>query len=84
MKLEPKDKEKFESLYPCQKRVAALVALGMDDGEIAGELGVCYWTVRSYKSRLSDIVGIRTSLKLAVFIIRRPELEKMLRDSLNN
>ena len=73
---------KFKKLPPSLKRIAAYIALGCDSVEIAQELGLSSATIHSYKTRLRQAVAIEPTLKLAVFIVRHPQIEKMLRESL--
>jgi DNA-binding NarL/FixJ family response regulator len=64
------------------KQVAVCLALGCTNQEIGFSVGLSNETVRAYKNRLYEAVGIHGSLKLAVFIVRHPQIEKMLRESL--
>ena len=74
--------EKYKKLPPHLKQVAVLLASGCSMSEMSFLTGLSEVTVRAYRNRLYDVTGIRTGLKLAVFIVRHPQIEKMLRESL--
>ena len=72
----------FTGLPKHLKQVAACLALGCTGQEISSSVGLSNGTVRAYKNRLYEAVGIHDGIKLAVFIVRHPQIEKMLRESL--
>lgn len=74
--------KRFTSLPTYLKQIAALVALGSSGEEIAFTTGLQRSTVTSYKSHLLKAVKIGSDLKLAVFIVRHPQIEAFLRKSL--
>ena len=78
----PEEIEKYRRLPPYLKQVAVLLASGCSVTEMVSLTGLSEVTVRAYRNRLYDATGIRTGLKLAVFIVRHPQIEKMLRESL--
>ena len=72
----------FTELPKYLKQVAACLAIGCTNQEISLAMSISHATVRAYKTRLYEAAGIHGGLKLAVFIVRHPQIEKMLRESL--
>ena len=78
----PEELLRFQKLSPALKQVAALVALGNNSKEISYVVGVREVTARAHKKNLYKKTGLSDAVKLAVFIVRHPQIEKMLRESL--
>ena len=80
----PTDEElqRFENLPLYLKKIAALLALGLTNKEMAQKMNLHPRTIHIYKHRLIETVLFDTSLKLAVYIVRHPQIEKMLREAL--
>ena len=73
---------RFARLTKRLRQVAALVACGLRNAEIALQLKVREEAVHAALTRLHRILDKDTNLKLAVYIVRHPEIERMLRESL--
>jgi DNA-binding NarL/FixJ family response regulator len=82
VKASPEDLLVFTALTPAVKRTAAFLAQGLSLAETAQKLGIEPSTVHSYRLRLFEVIGIRPAIKLAVYIVRRPEIERLLREAL--
>lgn len=80
----PEEFAKFSKLSPRRKQVLALHAQGLSGKEVAQELGIAYETVKSAFARTKEQleIGEISLLKLAVYIVRRPQIERMLREAL--
>ena len=76
------DLECFQCLSPTLKKTAALLAHGLSRAEIAEQLCVSMDAVASSITRLHAKVGFDTTLKLVVYIVRHPQIEKILREAL--
>jgi hypothetical protein len=73
----------FITLPSRLKKVAAYVALGYSTEEMMPKLKLSYWSLNKYMHDLRTATRFETTLKLAVFIVRHPKIERMLRESLN-
>lgn len=72
----------YETIPLRVRQVAALVAMGMPDEEIASCLSITVRTVQEHAKRAREAFHVDTRLKLVLLIVRRPKLEKLLRSSL--
>ena len=82
MKATPEEIAKVRKLQPRQKECVALLAQGLDLREISEKLFISYWTVNVYLSRCRQKMGFRSSIAMVIYFVRRPELEKILREAL--
>jgi len=85
MKATEEEIAEFSKLPPSLKKVCATACFGMDGAESIKYTGYTHLTIRTFKSRLFaqlGYMGLTNTLKLAVFIVRRPEIEKIVREVL--
>lgn len=80
---EPSIEQRFHLLPLSLKKLAALTALGLSGRELEQHLKYKAATINKYRTRLFDKTGFSSSLALAVYIVRHPKVEKMLREALN-
>jgi DNA-binding NarL/FixJ family response regulator len=66
------------------RQVAALTALGFSREAIGITLRMSQHAVHAAFTRIHRVLGFESSLRLAIFIVRHPEIEKMLRASLGS
>jgi DNA-binding NarL/FixJ family response regulator len=78
----PKEAARFALLTKRLRQVAALVACGFRSSEIALQLQIREEAVHAALTRIHRILGIDTNLRVAVYIVRHPDIERMLRESL--
>ena len=62
-----------------QRRIAALVAQGMKNREIAADLGIATYVVRNYLTAIYDKIGVNNRVELALWYEAR-RLEGLFRD----
>lgn len=75
--------EVFSKLQPRWKQTLALTAAGYTQEEIAKALKIKHTSVHNYIVRAKIAMHLRCStLALAVFIVRHPKIERMLREAL--
>jgi DNA-binding NarL/FixJ family response regulator len=82
MKSTQEEFELFYNLPPRVKKVLVYLAEGKELDEIAKARHLTYESVRQYLLKAYLRTGINRRVALAVFIVRRPEIEKMLREAL--
>ena len=56
-------------LTPRQEQVVALVASGLSNREVAGELGLSEHTVKKYMFRIFDKLGVSSRVELALYAV---------------
>lgn len=56
----------FDGLSPDDRAIAALVAEGRTNQEIAGELHIAHQTVRNRMTHIFDVCGVNNRTQLAV------------------
>jgi DNA-binding CsgD family transcriptional regulator len=72
----------FEYLPKRQKQVLALCCLGMTSDQVAAKLGLTYWAVNCYVTRVMKKTKFKRRMLLIIYVIRHPQIEKMLREVL--
>ena len=74
------DTELFEQLTPREREYARYLLEGADctDREIAAAMSISHRSVRRYATALFDITGADNRTALAVRLMRRPGLLKLL------
>jgi DNA-binding CsgD family transcriptional regulator len=60
------------SFTPTEQRIAALVAVGRTNDEVAAELGVRAKTVEWHLTRLYRKFGVRSRTELSVLLLKGP------------
>ena len=83
MKTTPAELELFRTLQPRLKQVSALLAQGLCYAEIGQRLNLARSTAHAYTDHAMGHTGIRPSLRYALFIVRHPEIETMMREALS-
>jgi DNA-binding NarL/FixJ family response regulator len=62
-----------ELLTPREEQVVALVADGLSNREVAGELGLSEHTIKKYMLRIFDKLGVSTRVELVLYAISNGE-----------
>jgi DNA-binding NarL/FixJ family response regulator len=58
-------------LTPREQQVVALVADGLSNRGVAGELGLSEYTVKKYLFRIFDKIGVSTRAELVLYAVTR-------------
>lgn len=62
--------QQTHNLTPRERQIAAAIARGLPNREIARELGVSEQTVKNQLSILYEKLGVRGRVQLAMYVIR--------------
>lgn len=61
-------------LTPKEERIIALVAEGLNNGDIAAIVGTTEYMIKNYLRRIFDKTGMWTRLELALWYVKQPNL----------
>lgn len=61
----------MDALTPREKEIAALVARGLRDKEIAARLGITLTTTRNHESAIRHKLGVQTRTQVALHCIAK-------------
>lgn len=76
------DLQLFATLTQKERKVLRLFVSGAtDDPSLARELGVSRSTLSHYFATFYDLTGMSTRAELMMFVLKRPELERLLMES---
>lgn len=72
---DPNDQAPHETLSNRELEVLRLVALGKTLKEVAGELGLSEKTVATYRSRIAEKAGLKTTVEIARYALKQGLVE---------
>ena len=79
MKATPEELMQYTKLQPRWKQVLVIAINGYSLRESAKILGLSFWTVNAYLTRAQNQLGFEKRILMYLYIVRRPELEQILR-----